>query len=276
MKDFGGKNITFGILGCGTMGGILFRVIRKAFPDNRVLLYDKNSKKGFILSKKSKLACVSENIHELIKKSTILILAVKPQDFLKIEKVVAEKNKLIVSIMAGVSIKSIARKFKTKKIIRAMPNMASGFSSGVTGWTSTKYVSEKEKDIIKDVFNLMGASYYFASENKINDVTAVSGSGPAYFLYTIICFIKSAIKLGFSKKEALNLVKDTFKGSYVLANKVGFSVKNLENLIKQVTSKGGTTEVALKFFKKKKFEKIWEQSVMSAFKRAVELSKKYN
>jgi len=123
--------------------------------------------------------------------------------------------------------------------------------------------TEKEKDIIKDVFNLMGASYYFASENKINDVTAVSGSGPAYFLYTIICFIKSAIKLGFSKKEALNLVKDTFKGSYVLANKVGFSVKNLENLIKQVS-------------KKKKFEKIWEQSVMSAFKRAVELSKKYN
>jgi len=276
MNGLGRKNITFGILGCGAMGGILFFAIHKAFPNNKIFLYDKSYKKSSILAKKSKLVCVSENIHELVKKSSIIILAVKPQDFLKIDKVVTEKNKLIVSIMAGVSIRSIAGKFKTEKIIRAMPNMASGFNSGVTGWTSTKYVSEKEKSIVRDIFNTMGASYYFISENKINDVTAVSGSGPAYFFYTIICFIKAAIKLGFSEKEALNLVRDTFKGSYILANKVEFSVQNLENLIRRISSKGGTTEAALGVFKKKKFEKIWEQAITGAFKRAVELSKKYN
>ena len=203
----------------------------------------------------------------------IVIVAVKPQDFdnlaIQIQNYISE-NHLILSVMAGISIQNMAEKLHVKKIIRSMPNIPTQIGQGMTVFTASDEVDRKDLFIIQNLINTTGKSLFIENEEMINAATAISGSGPAYVYYFMNAMVDAAMQLGFSKSEAEFLVQQTFLGSTQLQNR-----SNLSNLewIEKVSSKGGTTEAAIKLFNSRDLHAKINEGIQHADARAKELGK---
>ncbi len=201
----------------------------------------------------------------------IIILAVKPQDFKNLAasiKPYVNKNQLLLSVMAGVTIAAIQTELNCEKVVRSMPNIPTQIGLGMTVFSASSTVDRKELFIIQNLINTTGKSVYVEDEKLLNAATAVSGSGPAYVFYFMNAMIKAAVELGFNESEAELLVNQTFMGSVAIQN--SYSISN-EEWIAKVASKGGTTESALKVFNQNGLDKIIAKAVKSANDRAVEL-----
>jgi pyrroline-5-carboxylate reductase len=197
-------------------------------------------------------------------------LAVKPQDAPLAIKQLKEhginKKTILISIMAGFSIKKLLHLSGHKKIIRMMPNLGLSVGAGIAAWKKVG-LSKMEAKKAKSFINKITENFEVKNEDTINKVTAISGSGPAYFFLLADYLIKASEKLGLTEKESKILVKKTFLASAILGKDSDYST-----LIEKIASKGGTTEAALKILKNKNFDKIVSEAVFGAYKRAKELS----
>jgi pyrroline-5-carboxylate reductase len=271
------KNI--GFLGFGNMGKAIFNLLQKSgkFKNKLLASYVYDVKK----SNQSQIKW-TKNLAELYEKANILFLCIKPQDFksqkkefLKQIKELQAKEKIIISIMAGVSLSSLRQVFQKEKLIRAMPNLPLLVGKGVIGYhLDKKNFTRVDLNLIEVLFQEFGEALYLKKEDEINKITAVSGSGPAYLFLFLNALIKSAQNLGFNQKQAEALSVKTIKGalSYYLETKKNQPNLKLDDLINQVASKGGTTEAALNQIGIDKFYKNWENAIKKAYKRAEELS----
>jgi len=206
------------------------------------------------------------------KQSDILIIAVKPQAMkvvLKEIRNVISKNILIISIAAGVEIKIIEKILgKEQHVIRVMPNLCAKVNQSISCWVKNKNVRDEDVGIFKKIFQSIGQEFELKNENLLDQVTAISGSGPAYVFYLAELLAKSAMKTGLDKKLANKLVLQTLTGSSIYLNES----KELPQVLRQkVTSKGGTTEAAFNKILNSEFENIFLSAIKSAYKRAVEL-----
>lgn len=209
-----------------------------------------------------------------IGESDILILSVKPQDFdelaIEMKKVMRPKN-IIISIMAGIPISYINQVTGFEKIVRAMPNSPAEFGMGLTGYTCSKALSMEELHRAENLLSATGRTLFFEEEEMLNAVTALSGSGPAYFFYFVKHLMEAGVKMGMSENVAATLVKQTMLGSFHLLNN---NEKNIDELIAAVASRGGTTEAALRVFEEGRLGETMQKGVLSANERARELAKR--
>lgn len=262
------------VLGAGNMGlsfsksFLKFELIR---PEDLNLITRKKEKiqkisKQFPSAKVSCFADVSAIDADLV------IVAVKPQDF----QFVAEnlpfqlnENQMVLSIMAGISIEKIQHLLNHKKVVRAMPNSPTVLGMGITGYTSAEGISFADLIHIERFLNSTGRSVYLEDEGLLDGVTALSGSGPAYFYYIVAAMIEAGKQMGIEENLSKLFVKQTMLGAYHLLNN---SDKNLDDLIQDVASKGGTTEAALKTFEDYQLKEILIKGILSAEKRAKDLN----
>jgi pyrroline-5-carboxylate reductase len=201
----------------------------------------------------------------------IIILSIKPQVFPAVAEEIKDSindNQMIVSIMARVDIETLQRELLHKKIVRAMPNTPAQISEGMTVWTSTKEIKENEKDEVKKIFSSMGKELYFEEEQYVDMATALTGTGPAYVFLFLEAMIAAGVHLGFSRRDARELVYQTTLGSVLFAIN---SEKHTSELRDMVTSPGGTSADALYEMEKGSFRTIIEKAVYSAFKRTIYL-----
>lgn len=214
---------------------------------------------------------VTENSHEAVKGKDIIILAVKPQN---IPEVLADlkshikSNQLVLSIAAGVKISTISRGLAHDSVVRSMPNTPAQIGLGMSGWTATTAVNQEQKEWSRAILGAMGKEIYFDDESYLDMVTAVSGSGPAYFYLFAESLIDAAVNIGLSRPDAEELVLQTMLGSAQLLQKSG---KPPAELRRNVTSRGGTTERALNVFEEGGFARLTEAAVRAAYLRAKEL-----
>jgi|GEM_PF-3104793 len=260
------KKQSIGIFGFGHMGQAIFKLLKadEKFKGCRFFI------RSLGVSKVKGAKCVL-SLKTLGEKSDIIFFCVKPQEFknLAVEKIGSPKT-IIISIMAGVKISAVRRMANTRKIIRAMPNLNLAIGESLTGWhADKKQFSRTELLTITNIFKTFGQDIFLKDEKQINSVTAVSGSGPAYVFLFMNALAGAATKLGFSRSDALLLVRQTIAGSL----KYSEGENDLAGLIKKVTSKKGTTEAALKSLGSDRFYKQWEQAIKKAYERAEELSK---
>jgi pyrroline-5-carboxylate reductase len=176
---------------------------------------------------------------------------------------------MLLSIMAGIKIEKIQKYFSHQKVVRAMPNSPTLLGMGITGYTAAEGISFADLMQIERFLNSTGRSVYLEEENLLDGVTALSGSGPAYFYYIVDAMIKAGTEMGIEENLAKLFVKQTMLGAYHLINN---SDKNLEELIKDVASKGGTTEAALKTFEENNLKKSIRKGILAAETRSKELS----
>jgi pyrroline-5-carboxylate reductase len=216
--------------------------------------------------------------------SDIVILAVKPNQIKsicnEINSLIIEKKDLplVISIAAGVTTTSIKDYIIQENlshlqnflnIYRAMPNLCASNGDSITGLFGSS-VSDItiSKNTVSEIFNSVGETLWVKKEADLNIVTAISGSGPAYIFYIMEIMINSAQELGLSEKDAKKLVTMTLIGS----GKMGLSIQNLKEQISKVSSKGGTTEAAIKVFEKENLGLIFNQAIEAAHARSKEIS----
>ena len=175
----------------------------------------------------------------------VLVLSVKPQQMKEALAPLAGKltNQLVISIAAGIRLADIGRWLGGHdQLVRAMPNTPALISAGVTGLYAAPAVTFEQKQAAERILKAVGSTLWVDDEARIDAVTAISGSGPAYVFYFIEALRDAALELGFSPDAARHLALDTFLGSAKLASQ---STEDVAVLRQRVTSKGGTTEQAL-------------------------------
>lgn len=207
------------------------------------------------------------------KDANIIVLAVKPQDAATIYPIIKEnidKDKIILSIMAGIKISDIRAALGASKIVRAMPNLPCQVGKGTTGYKVSKDLSEEEKAFIQQLLSTTGIALEINDEDKIDAITAVSGSGPAYVFYFMESMIQACMQFGFSREEATKLVTQTFEGSISLFKENDISC---QEWIQRVSSKGGTTEAAISVFDQYDVKNHIGKGIIKAENRSKELSK---
>jgi pyrroline-5-carboxylate reductase len=217
---------------------------------------------------------VTGNNRAAVKDKDIIVLAVKPQNIPEVLsdlKGHIKPKQLVLSIAAGVKIDTIAEGLGHKKIVRAMPNTPAQVGLGMSGWTATNAVTAAQKEQARTFLAAMGEEIFFVDENTLDIVTAVSGSGPAYFYLFAESLIESAVKLGLKRENAEKLVVQTMLGAGQLLSQSGQSPTELR---RAVTSKGGTTERALKVFEDSGLAGLVTAAVRAAYRRARELGDK--
>ena len=261
------------IIGMGNMGETYARSLlhSRIVDKEHLFLLEKSPEKGKLIEEKN-IGTVHPAPGPYIKEADLIILAVKPQDTKSLFPMIKEfldPDRVLLSIMAGVSINRIAEELGTKKVIRAMPNLPAQVGMGMTVYTSSKDVTRLELVTVQNILNATGKAIYVNQENQIDAATAISGSGPAYVFYFMNTMIDAALDLGIGRSEAALMVFQTFRGAIELFNKNDLSCKEW---IQKVASRGGTTEAALQTFQEENLNKNMLKGIQSAFKRATELS----
>lgn len=262
------------IVGCGNMGLIYARAFLKynIVSKENLLLAEKNeARKQELLKLNIGQVCVVND--KRLAESEIVILAVKPQDFIELSmelrQVLSSKN-IIISIMAGMKLERISDALGQKFIVRAMPNSPAELGMGMTAFTADKHVTMEQLRKAENLLGTTGRTVFFENENLLDAVTALSGSGPAYFFYIVKQMVEAGKQMGFDQPTAEMLVKQTMLGSFHLLNTAD---KSLDELIKAVASKGGTTEAALTVFNETSVGENLQKGIVKARDRATELSK---
>lgn len=261
------------IIGCGNMGLIYANSFLRYKITSRenLLLVEKNAERQQALSAMDIGKVVTVN-DPLIKTCTILILAVKPQDFKDLSlslKEVIDPACVILSIMAGTEISFIQSALGHPFIVRAMPNLPVEISMGMTAFTASKELAHDKIMLVENLLSTTGRTLYLKEEQQLNAVTALSGSGPAYFFYFMKYLVEAGIEMGLDEHVSSILAKQTMLGAFHLINN---GRKNLDEYISSVASKGGTTEAALKTFEEGNMGQVIVEALKNAEKRAEELS----
>ncbi len=220
-----------------------------------------------------------QDISSLVAKADVIILAVKPQEMESVlGQIKTTEGKLFISIAAGLTTKYFEDRLGGKaKVIRAMPNLPALNLEGITGFCAGRFADERDKGTAGLVLEVLGGgpgSVIPFEESQMDAVTAVSGSGPAYVFFFVEEWIKAAMTLGFSEKDARVLVCETLIGSAGLLKKQRYAkFKTLEILRAKVTSKGGTTQAAMDVLSKGNVDKLLTDALTAAKNRAKELAK---
>ena len=252
-----------GIIGAGNMGrAIAGRVSQK------ILITDIDPSK--LHFKKDRRILITRDNISLVERSDVIILAIKPQDSPSLLKEIAPyvKNKLIISILAGINTSFIEEVLKRSRVIRVMPNMAIMVGRGISAITAGRFACKKDLAIVRKIFLNLG-EVVEVKENLFDAVTAVSGSGPAYYFLFTEMLQKAGISCGLKKDLAKRLAIAVFIGAAesAIANNI-----SMQDFVKKVASKGGTTEAALKIFKERGLEEIVKKAVKSAREKSRLLS----
>ena len=228
-------------------------------------------RRDYIQSKYKIIVEIDNN--EILKFADVIILAVKPKDFEELLKneisIGASKDKLLISIAAGITTKYIESIVgKDIPVIRVMPNMAAVIGESISSISPGCAVTSDNMKLAKEIFMTIG-DVVEVDEKFIDSVTAISGSGTAYFFYMIESLIEAGCAEGLKEDVAKKLVLKTALGSAKLLE----TLKEDPAIMRaKVTSKGGTTEAAIKVFEFRKFKNIIKDAVKAAKERSKELS----
>lgn len=208
---------------------------------------------------------------EAAREADVVVLAVKPQ---VLPAVLSElqggirQDALTLSIVAGASIGTIASLLKHRAIVRTMPNTPAQVGEGMTVWTATPEVSVEQRAQAGTIVGSLGRQLFVDDERFLDIATAISGTGPAYVFLMMEALIDAAVHLGFSRRDARELVVQTIRGAAIYAEHQPVHPAELRN---RVTSPGGTTAEALYQLEKGSFRTIMSKAVVAAFRRSVAL-----
>ena len=215
---------------------------------------------------------VSEKLPELTA-DDVLVLAVKPQDMQAACQGVQTNGALVLSVAAGLSIATLSRYLGgTRRIVRVMPNTPGKIGLGVSGMFADGSVSDQDKAAADGIMRAVGITVWLDGEERLHDITGISGSGPAYVFYLLDALKQAARQQGFGEEEARRLSLATFKGAVALAEQTG---EDFAVLQQNVTSKGGTTHEAIETFKAGQVAETVVKGVVACVNRSRELAEQF-
>ncbi|MCK4708075.1 MAG: pyrroline-5-carboxylate reductase [Gammaproteobacteria bacterium] len=266
------SKITF--IGGGNMAtSLIAGLISNDFAATDIHVAEPDQKKGAALQKQYGIQAYTDN-KQAIAEASIIVLAVKPQVMQTVCKdiadVVQSTQALVISIAAGLLSKDISRWLGGNiSMVRCMPNTPSLLNCGATGLFANDKVSSEQKQQADQILATAGINVWVDNERQLDAVTAVSGSGPAYYFLFMEAMQNAAEKLGLNKQQAKQLSLQTALGAARMAIE---SDEDVAILRAKVTSKGGTTEQAIKTFEASGLPDIVMQAMQAANDKAIDLA----
>jgi pyrroline-5-carboxylate reductase len=266
---------TIGFIGAGNMAEALIKGVinAKLYTPENVFISDIRSERLKFLSEKYGVVACERN-NELAEKAQAVVLSIKPQKMTEALESIKDsvgEEKLVISIAAGIKIDNITAVLGDIAIIRVMPNTPALIGEGA----GAIFANEKAKPMLEntlEIFSAVGKAVVVEDEDLIDAVTALSGSGPAYYFLLMEEMIKTGTRLGLPDDVAKDLVLQTAKGAGLLAVEADSNGESPAVLRQKVTSPGGTTEAALEVFKEGKISELISAAINRAYERSRELS----
>lgn len=264
------KRFTFGFIGAGKMGEALIKGLLNSHQPQEICFYERDAERAKKVASETGASSLSSSV-EVYSSARLVFICVKPDQVLKVLEEIkeAEHDAVLVSIAAGVAT-SFYRSFAPFKIVRVMPNTPALIGRGITAVAESPYVTEEEFQFVVEVFSGLG-EVVVVEESKMNAVTALSGSGPAYVFRFIEALKEAGINVGLPAATAEKLAVETVIGSCELFKQSNMSTSEL---VEMVASPGGTTIAGLKALEKNSFKYAVYEAIEKACKRAAELEKK--
>ncbi|AXY57740.1 pyrroline-5-carboxylate reductase [Acinetobacter chinensis] len=261
-------NISF--IGGGNMAQALIGgLIARGLPPTRITVSDPVEKVRFFLEEKD--VHVTDDNTAAIRDADIVVFAVKPQVLANVLKPLNGlfDGKLVISIVAGAEVATISELLGTERIVRVMPNTPALVQTGAHGLFATEAVDQKDRELASQVLAATGLTLWVNTEAQIDAVTAVSGSGPAYFFYLMESMIRAGKNLGLDEKVATALTLQTALGAAQMAIT---SSNTPAELRKNVTSPNGTTQAAIEVFDHAQISQSIQAALAAAKTRSQQLA----
>jgi pyrroline-5-carboxylate reductase len=269
------NGIKIGFIGAGNMAQAIFGgLIRTGTPAQDITIFEPNTEQADMLVAGLGIRAEAEST-AIFENCDVIVLAVKPQVMpVALQSVKGgrlKQNAFLVSIAAGVPIALMQDWLGAEHpIVRVMPNTPALVGAGISGLFADKHVNDDQRQIAESILRAVGSIIWVDDEALIDSVTAVSGSGPAYFFYFIEALERAALDNGLSPEQARLLSLETAFGAAKLALESDASVSTLRE---RVTSPGGTTQAALDVFENHQLADTIAQAVAAAVQRARDLAK---
>jgi pyrroline-5-carboxylate reductase len=266
-------NITF--IGGGNMAtSLISGLIADGYDPQRITVSDPDNDKLAQLAARFGIHTLSDN-QQAASIADVVVLSVKPQILeavaIELAGVIRQHQPLVISIAAGVQ-ESVLRAWLGEKValVRSMPNTPAMIQTGATGLHAGKGVSNEQKDLAESILRAVGITCWVRDESLMDAVTAISGSGPAYFFLVMEAIEEAARNMGLDEETARLLTLQTALGAARMAIESNDSPATLRD---KVTSRGGTTEKALSILEQGRLRALFNKALNGARDRSVELSK---
>jgi len=257
------------IIGAGAMGRAIIQTLLASgeLGLDSIIASDPVVEQRDTLTERYGVEVTADNL-DAVKQADIVVIAVKPQILPQVMgelKGSIPEKALIFSIVAGMPLKTMCKGFDHKAIIRAMPNTPAQIGEGMTVWTATPAVSDEHLAQARVILTAMGKELYVDDEGKLDMATAVSGTGPTYVFLLMEALVDAAVHLGFSRRDARNLVLQTLYGSVRYAQQSERHLAQMRNL---VTSPGGTSAEAIYQLEKGGIRTVLSKAVWAAYQKS--------
>ena len=264
-------------IGCGNMGrSLLGGILANGYPLPLLCGADPDPAQRETIRTLFGIETLADN-REAIENAKIVILAVKPQLMAATVKGIApalvKLRPLIISVAAGIRLSAITGWLRQElPVIRAMPNTPALIQAGATALYANAQVTDEHKESAETIMRSVGTVVWVEHESVLDTVTALSGSGPAYFFLVMEILEKAAIDMGLHPDQARLLTLETALGAAKMALESNLDTASLR---RQVTSPGGTTERALAVLTQGKIEALFQQALKAAQQRSIELADEF-
>ena len=268
------KNSRITFIGCGNMGrSLIGGLIANGLSVNSITGTDINAEQRQIAASQFNIEVLEDN-QQAIKDTDVVVLAVKPQSMqdtlLAMKATLAQEKPLLISIAAGIQLSHLGKwAGEELAIVRTMPNTPAIIQAGATALCANRHTSETQRDLAEAIMRSVGLAIWLDDETLMDAVTALSGSGPAYYFLIMEVMEKAATQLGLSQEHARILTLQTAFGAAKMALE---SNHDAQTLRKQVTSPSGTTEQALNVLMDGGIEELFADALKAAQKRSAELA----
>src|SRR5512143_4297617 len=270
-KMFEKRMISFvgpGVMAEAMIAGLLRQGLSK--PEN-LIAAGPRPERGSELAGKYGIQPATDNA-AAVSHADVIVLSVKPQRLSEVMKGLRtiRPEALVLSIVAGASIRKLGAGLKHKAIVRSMPNTPGQIGQGITVWTASPEVSDEQREMARQILGALGEQVFVEDESYLDMATALSGTGPAYVFLFTEALIDAGVHMGFPRRIAEQLVLQTIKGSAAYYEQAARHPATLRN---QVTSPGGTSAEALYYLEKAGFRTAISRAVWAAYQRSLELGK---
>ncbi len=274
--NFSGDETRLAFIGAGHMGvALIDGLVASGYAPERIAVFDIDSSALERLHNRTSVR-VFDTASAAVEGADLLLLAVPPKNLpdvcAKLASAVQQQAPLVVSIAAGVRIELLLEWLGGGvRVVRAMPNLPASIRRGISGLYAPASISTAERAVVERVMSAAGAAVWVDSESALNWVTAISGSGPAYFFLMIEVMQQAAESLGLSRDLARELALETACGASELARQ---SALDADCLRRNICIEGGTTQAAIGVLEQSGFRQILTDAIEAAATRATALAER--
>lgn len=267
------NNLRIAFIGAGNMAASLIGgLLAKGVPADNIHASEPAAERRQQLQQDLGIHTHADN-SQACNDADVVVLAVKPQIMAEVCQPLAtslQPGQLIISIAAGISCNSLQQWLQHQAVVRCMPNTPALLQQGISGLFAAEAVSPDQRQQAESILNAVGESVWVAREDLLDAVTAVSGSGPAYFFLLMEAMTHSGIQLGLEPDTAARLALKTALGAAQMADQGDVDVATLRA---RVTSPQGTTDAAIRSFETDGFRQVVERALHAAADRSAELAR---